>query len=99
MAGRAVPDLFLSMINQGLGLSSLSNDTSSGRALFDSCKGGYGYGGQCCPLVVDPLSWLALLAGIAVATFLLQQAIVANIGKRKRRRRDVMGGKRRLIVL
>ena len=83
----AQPDLFVSMISKGLGLTS---SNSSGRALFDSCKGGYGYGGECCPLVVDPLSWLALLAGIAVATFLLQQAIVANIGRR--RRRDVREG-------
>ena len=81
----AQPDLFVSMISKGLGLTS---SNSSGRALFDSCKGGYG--GECCPLVVDPLSWLALLAGIAVATFLLQQAIVANIGRR--RRRDVREG-------
>jgi hypothetical protein len=62
-------------------------NTTSGRALFDSCQGGYG--DTCCPLVVDTLSWLALLAGIAVATFLLRNTIIANInGKRRRRRRE-----------
>ena len=61
---------------------------TSGRALFDSCKGGYD--DKCCPLVVDTLSWLALLAGIAVATFLLRQAIIDNIGK-KRKKRSVDG--------
>ena len=43
----------------------------AGRALFDSCQGGYG--DMCCPLVVDTLSWIALLAGIALATFFLRQ--------------------------
>ena len=70
-------------------------NTISGRALFDSCQGGYG--DTCCPLVVDTLSWLALLAGIAVATFLLRNTIIANInGKRRRRRRE--GEKREDIL-
>ena len=30
------------------------------------------YGDQCCPLVVDPSTWLALIAGIALATFFLR---------------------------
>ena len=87
-------NMFLSIIGHVLKLKSSNNATDgrAGRALFDSCKSGYG--DQCCPLVVDTLSWLALLAGIAVATFILQQAIVANInGRRKRRRReDKRGG-------
>ena len=49
------------------------------------------YGHQCCPLVMDPLTWLGLLAGIAVATVLLRQAIIDNIGKKRRRRQIVTG--------
>ena len=61
-------------------------NTLSDRALFDFCQGGYG--DTCCPLVVDTLSWLALLAGIAVATFLLRNAIIANVNGKRRRKRE-----------
>ena len=30
------------------------------------------YGSDCCPLVVDPYTWLALIAGIALAAFFLR---------------------------
>jgi hypothetical protein len=46
--------------------------------------------------VVDTLSWLALLAGIAVATFLLRNTIIANINGKRRRRRE--GEKREDIL-
>ena len=53
----------------------------------DKIASGYGsfsqsaYGGQkpCCPLVVDPLSLLALLGFIAAATALLNSVITMNI--------------------
>ena len=50
-----------------------------------------GYGDKCCPPVVDPYTWLALIGGIALATFFLQQAIVMNIGRKKRSMSDDWG--------
>jgi len=54
--------------------------------LFGSASSGYG--DQCCPLVVDPSTWLALIAGIALATFFLRLAIINNVPVGRRRRRD-----------
>ena len=65
-----------------------SNSSTSGRALLDlTGSHSSGYGDKCCPPVVDPYTWLALIGGIALATFFLQMAIVNNImpGRRKRR--------------
>jgi hypothetical protein len=56
--------------------------------------GGHGgYGGTsyhsvkepCCPLVVDPLCLLAILGGIAAATYLLNIVITMKLGRRKKR--------------
>jgi len=52
--------------------------------LFGSASSGYG--DQCCPLVVDPSTWLALIAGIALATFFLRLAIINNVPVGRRRR-------------
>ena len=42
-------------------------------------------GGTCCPPVVDPYSWVALLGGITLTTYFLRVAIITNImGRRKR---------------
>jgi len=64
---------------------STSNSSSlewEGRqALFGSCLKRDSYG-NCCPPVVNALAWLALLAGIALATFFLRNAIIANIAGR-----------------
>ena len=56
---------------------------------------GYGSGSAwsrssepCCPLTVDPLSFLALVAGIAAATFFLNTVITMNIEARRRRKRS-----------
>ena len=64
-------------------LSSLPTNIT-GRTLSASFSSGYG---QCCPPVVDPYTWLALIGGIALATFFLQMAIVNIIGRKKRKRR------------
>jgi len=55
---------------------------SSGR-LFGAANSGDG--GECCPPVADPASLLALLAGIALATYFLRLALVAKLARRKRR--------------
>ena len=39
---------------------------------------------DCCPLVVDTSSWVALLGGITMATYFLRSAVTTNI----------MGGRR-----
>ena len=36
----------------------------------------YGGYGECCPPVVDPYTYLALLAGVALVTWFLQMTIV-----------------------
>jgi len=89
------PISFLIRMSHSSTLDSLNrfqtNSTLSGRALSDlvDLTGSYssGYGDKCCPPVVDPYTWLALIAGIALATFFLQMAIVNNIpvGGRKKR--------------
>ncbi len=53
-------------------------------------RSGHGYG-DCCPLVVDPLTLFAILLGIAGATFFLNTAITMNIMRRKRRKRAENG--------
>jgi hypothetical protein len=44
-----------------------------------------GYDSDCCPPVVDPYTLLALLAGIALAAYFLRLALVAKLGRRRRR--------------
>ena len=62
--------------------------------------GSFGYGHkhklQCCPLVVDPLTFTALLGAIAAATVFLNTLITMNImaaGRRKRTKRSKTGFK------
>lgn len=53
-----------------------------------SGHGGGGYKLQCCPLVVDPLTFTALLGAIAAGTFFLNMLITMNIMMRRRRKRN-----------
>ena len=79
----------LSHINLLSTLESLpSNISSQGRTISLSGSHSSGYGEQCCPPVVDPYTLLALIGGIALATFFLQMTIVNIIGRRRRRRRS-----------
>ncbi len=48
--------------------------------------GGHGHR-KCCPHVVDPLGFVALLAAIPVVTFFLNMQITMFIGKKKRKRK------------
>ena len=57
--------------------------------------GGYGHHGgyhDCCPLVVNPLTYIALLSFLAAAVYLLREQIfMSNLMMAKRRkRRDLM---------
>ena len=53
----------------------------------------YGSHGECCPPVVDPYTFLALIAGISLATWFLQMVIVMTTfvppGGMSRFRRDL----------
>ncbi len=44
-----------------------------------------GGGESCCPLVVDPITLLALLALIALGTYFLNIIITMKLGRRRRR--------------
>ena len=46
-----------------------------------------GYGETCCPPVVDPYTWLALISGIALATYFLRITITTTLKKRRRKKR------------
>lgn len=51
-----------------------------------------GYGGNCCDLVVDPLTFIALVGFIALATYFLQQFIemsMLEMMRRKKRKRSI----------
>lgn len=54
---------------------------------------GYGHGGyghykvECCPLVLDPLAFCALIGLLAAATLFLQNVIISVLGRRRRKRR------------
>ena len=45
-------------------------------------------GGDCCPHVVDPLFYGAILAGIAAAVYFINIEITMNLRRRKRRKRN-----------
>jgi hypothetical protein len=53
-------------------------------------SGGYGHGPelQCCDAVVDPISLLTTIAGIAALALFMRQAVIDNMimGRRKRKR-------------
>ena len=50
-----------------------------------SSRLGYGPELQCCKKVVDPVTLLAVLAGIAGISFVLRQAAINNIAGRRKR--------------
>ena len=56
-------------------------------------------GGECCAHVVSPLVFLATFAGLAIATFFLRMAITKKLGKRRRRRSEVMYSKGLMYIL
>ena len=47
-----------------------------------------GYESSCCPPVVDPYTWLALISGIALATYFLRITITTTLKRKKRRKRE-----------
>ncbi len=57
-----------------------------------------GGGEPCCAHVVSPLVFFAILAGLAIVTYFLRQAITMNLG-RKRRKRSSFSAANLLFVL
>jgi len=53
---------------------------------------GYGHEKKCCPLVIKPLVFLSLLAGIAAGTAFLNVLITMNVMRRRRKRREIGPG-------
>merc|ERR1712045_615012 len=60
-----------------------SSTYGSGSDLLGAFSSG---GSDCCPPVVDPLTFIALLGFIAAATYFLQQQITMLLGRRRRKR-------------
>ena len=82
-------DLSHENILQSLESNSSNSDTDSeteARSLFGAASSGYG--DKCCPPVVDPYTWLALIAGIALATYFLRITITTTLKRKKRRKRE-----------
>ena len=70
--------------------------------------GGYGDhgsyssgGGDCCPLVVDPLTYAALLAFLALATYFFNVLIAMSMLMKKRKKRgfDILVEKGKIIIV
>ncbi len=71
------------------GASDRGGSFSSYGGWSSGSRGGGSY--ECCPLVVDPLTLVALLAFIAGGTYFLNIAITMNIVGKKRRKRSITG--------
>ena len=66
----------------------------SKRAINDQSFGASsGYGSDCCPPVVDPLTFMALLAFIAAATYFLQFSITMLLMMGRRKKRSLKSGR------
>jgi hypothetical protein len=65
---------------------SLANTTTQARRMYGEASSGYG--DSCCPPVVDPYTWLALIAGIGLATYFLRITITTTLKRKKRRKRE-----------
>ena len=59
----------------------------SARSLLASASDYY-HDDYCCPPVVDPYTWIALLTGIALATWFLQMTIVNTMFSKRRKKRS-----------
>ena len=69
-------------------MSLLGSILGSDSSLVGSFSDGYGH---CCPPVFDPYTLVALLGGIALATFFLQRVIVGTTFGRSFRDFNIFG--------
>ena len=59
---------------------------------YGHSSGGYSHGGyfdDCCPPVVDNLTFIALMSFLALGTYFLRIRITMDLGRRKKRRRSI----------
>ena len=79
---RRIPNLQFSQSNQNVASEIIVNNRV---ASFS------GFGGDCCPLVMDPLTIFALLGFLAAATYMLRVEITMSMlmAAGRRRKRDV----------
>ena len=75
----------LGTIMESISDSGKEDSEGDGRA-FDLAAAASGGGGTCCPSTVDPYAWLALIGGIALATYFLRVAIVVKMPTGRKRR-------------
>ena len=63
---------------------------------YGHSSSGYGHSGHgdyghyevihCCPLTIDPITWISLLSFIALGTYLLRETVdMSMLGRRKKR--------------
>ena len=62
----------------------MTNLQKSGSTIFGSFSDSYGH---CCPAVFDPYTLVALLGGVALATYFLRLVIVTQMFTPPRRRK------------
>ena len=66
------------------------NKLKSHHSGYGDHYGAYSGGGDCCPLVVDPLTYSALLAFLAAAVYFFQVLIeMSMLAKKRRKRRSI----------
>ena len=69
------------------GSSGYRDLASRGSGYAEDHYGSYSGGGDCCPLVVDPLTYASLLGFIALATYFLNVLIAMSMLMMRRKRR------------
>ena len=80
----------------------LRKSDSESNAEDHSSYGAYsssGSGSECCPLVVDPLTYLALLAFLAAAVYLLNELIAMSMLMMVRKKRHAIENQREVILM
>ena len=91
LARRKLMRASASSYHNNFGHSGYSSDHHSGYASGHS-SGGYSHGGyfdDCCPPVVDNLTFIALMSFLALGTYFLRIRITMDLGRRKKRRRSI----------
>ena len=64
-----------------------ANDNNNNRKSDDLVGAFSSGGGDCCPHVVDASFFVLTIGAIAVGTYLIQQRIIMDLGKKRRKKR------------
>ena len=68
-------------------LSSANNNNNNRKSASDLVGAFSSGGGDCCPHVVDASFFVLTIGAIAVGTYLIQQRIIMDLGKKRRKKR------------